>query len=46
MKWVRFRRGDEAGFGTVEGEFVHRHAGEMFAAPQPTGDRIPLTDVE
>lgn len=46
MKWLRFRRGEEAGFGTVEGEFVHRHAGEMLVSPQPTGERIPLADIE
>ena len=43
--WVRFRHRDAEGFGTLEGDTVLPHRGELFADPTPTGETIPLTDV-
>jgi 2-keto-4-pentenoate hydratase/2-oxohepta-3-ene-1,7-dioic acid hydratase in catechol pathway len=43
--WVRFGRDGEEGFGTLEGETVRVHAGDMFAAPAPTGETVALADV-
>ena len=45
-RWVRFRQADASeGFGTLEGENIIPHAGEMFAAPAPSGDALPLAGV-
>lgn len=46
MKWLRFRHGGAVGFGTLAGEHVEVHAGSMFDAPRPTGERLPLADIE
>lgn len=46
MKWLRFAHRGTPGFGTLDGDAVHVHAGSMFDAPQPTGERVPLADVE
>lgn len=35
--WVRFADGDEEGFGTLSGETIAVHTGDMFDAPKPTG---------
>jgi len=44
--WVRFARDDGAeGFGTLEGESVLPHAGDLFATPMPTGESLPLSAV-
>lgn len=39
--WVRF----EGGFGTLEGDHVVPHAGDMFGACAPDGAALPLADV-
>jgi 2-keto-4-pentenoate hydratase/2-oxohepta-3-ene-1,7-dioic acid hydratase in catechol pathway len=46
MKWMRFVHAGHAGFGTLEGDVVHRHDGSMFDAPRPTGEHVPVADVE
>ena len=46
MKWMRFRHGGHEGFGTLEGDAVVVHHGNMFDAPQPTGERLPLDAIE
>ena len=43
--WMRFEHAGQSGFGSVEGEWIHLHRGELFAGPQPTGERLPLADV-
>jgi Rv2993c-like, N-terminal len=35
--WVRFADGDEEGFGTLSGETIAVHTGDMFDAPKLTG---------
>ena len=37
--WIRFENGGKTGFGTVEGETIAVHSGDMFAAAKPTARR-------
>lgn len=46
MKWLRFRHGGQEGFGTLDGEQVVLHRGEMFGANEPTGERVAVADIE
>jgi len=46
MKWLRFRHAGVTGFGTLVGDHVEVHAGSMFDAPTPTGERLPLAGIE
>lgn len=46
MKWLRFRAGGPEAFGTLEGQEVAVYQGDMFAAPQPTGERVALASLE
>lgn len=43
--WVRFQRGGAQGFGTLQGETIAVHAGDMFAGATPTGETVPLAGV-
>ena len=43
--WIRFENGGKTGFGTVEGETIAVHSGDMFAAAKPTGETLKLSDV-
>ncbi|MFC7690609.1 DUF2437 domain-containing protein [Paeniroseomonas aquatica] len=43
--WVRFSRDSTTGFGTLEGESIAVHSGDMLAAPSPTGETVPLAAV-
>ena len=43
--WVRYERDGVAGFGTLEGESIQPHAGELFAGPSPSGAMLALGDV-
>jgi len=43
--WVRFEHNGRGGFGTLLESSVSVHAGDMFASPQPTGERLRLADV-
>ncbi|GLK77522.1 2-hydroxyhepta-2,4-diene-1,7-dioate isomerase [Methylopila jiangsuensis] len=44
--WVRFARGEAAGFGRLDGDAIVVHAGDMFDRPQPTGETLPLAGTE
>lgn len=47
MRFVRFQRGGESGFGVLDGDSTIRvHEGNMFASPRPTGKSIALDAVE
>jgi 2-keto-4-pentenoate hydratase/2-oxohepta-3-ene-1,7-dioic acid hydratase in catechol pathway len=46
MKWMRFRRAGNEGFGRVDREEVVVYDGELFGANRPTGERVALADVE
>jgi 2-keto-4-pentenoate hydratase/2-oxohepta-3-ene-1,7-dioic acid hydratase in catechol pathway len=41
-QWIRYSVGSSAGFGTLAGEIIHVHKGEMFAHSEPTGATLPL----
>ncbi|WP_029004228.1 fumarylacetoacetate hydrolase family protein [Azorhizobium doebereinerae] len=43
-RWVRFTDGGTTAFGTVEGDRIAIHAGDMFAGARPTGETRPLAD--
>lgn len=45
MKWMRFRLGDREAFGRVDGDDLVVHKGDLFGAPEPTGERVPLATV-
>jgi len=45
MRWLRFRHGDDVGFGTLEGDSVRCHEGDMFDAPRAGSRTIPLAEV-
>ncbi len=42
MKWLRFRHHGTAAFGTLDGDRVHLHQGDMFGTPVATGETLPL----
>ena len=41
-KWIRFEQGGKAGFGTLEGDTIAVHSGDLFAGAKPSG-RDPQT---
>jgi 2-keto-4-pentenoate hydratase/2-oxohepta-3-ene-1,7-dioic acid hydratase in catechol pathway len=43
--WVRFARDGAEGFGTLDGESIAIHAGEMLGDAAPTGESVPLASV-
>jgi 2-dehydropantoate 2-reductase len=45
-EWVRFERGGKTQFGTLEGDTIKVHEGDMFANPKATGESVKLTDVK
>lgn len=44
--WLRFEHRGKAGFGALDAERVAVHHGDMFHDPQPTGEWLPLSDVQ
>ncbi len=46
MKWMRCRQGGRELFGTLEGETLVVHDGEMFGDVRPNGERVPVSGVE
>lgn len=46
MKWLRFAYEGKTGFGTLDGDSVAVHAGDMFGACAPTGERIETSRIE
>ena len=45
MKWLRYRIGDQEGFGTIDGDEIRVHAGSMFEHPRETGIRLRLSEI-
>jgi 2-dehydropantoate 2-reductase len=45
-RWIRFEQAGKAGFGTLEGDTIAVHAGDMFAGATPTGQTVRLADVQ
>jgi len=44
-QWIRFAHGGSTGFGTLEGESVRVHEGDMFAQPRASGAVLALSSV-
>jgi len=45
-QWVRFERGGKKQFGTVEGDTIKVHEGDLFANPKATGESAKLSEVK
>lgn len=43
--WIRFSKGDNEGFGTLEGSTITVHGGDMFGEATATGATVALGDV-
>jgi ketopantoate reductase/2-keto-4-pentenoate hydratase/2-oxohepta-3-ene-1,7-dioic acid hydratase in catechol pathway len=44
--WIRFEKAGKAGFGTLEGDTISVHSGDLFAGAKATGDKVALKDVK
>lgn len=44
--WMRYSAGGATGFGTLDGEIITEHDGDMFDAPKLNGRTLKLSDVE
>ncbi len=45
-KWIRFEHNGNTGFGTLDGDSIIVHSGDMFAGAKPSGQTLKLSDVE
>lgn len=45
-KWVRFDQGGKQAFGTLDGDMIAVHSGDMFDNPTPTGEKVGLSQVK
>ena len=43
--WIRYDRQGAEGFGTLDGDVISVHSGNMFEGAQPTGETVNLSDV-
>ena len=43
--WMRFEAAGRLGFGSLDGERVQVHRGDLFAGAEPTGESLALADV-
>ena len=46
QQWVRYQHDGAIGFGTLAGDRIAEHRGDMFAAPESTGRTLALRDVK
>lgn len=44
-RWLRFEQAGQIGFGTLHGDRVQPHRGDMFGVCEPTGAELALGDV-
>src|SRR5438067_465116 len=44
-QWIRFERNGRLEFGTLQGDKIAVHRGDMFAGASPTGETVRLSDV-
>lgn len=44
--WARFERGGSKIFGVVEGERLRVHSGDLFLGAVPTGEELPIAELE
>jgi len=45
QRWIRYELDGSAGFGTLQGEQVREHRGDMFGKREPTGRSVALAQV-
>ena len=45
-QWIRFERNGRLEFGTLEGEKISVHSGDMFAGARATGESVKLAEVK
>jgi len=45
-QWIRYRANGKASFGTLSGDTIAEHSGDMFASPTATGQSLKLASVE
>ena len=45
-QWVRFERDGRIGFGTLDGDTIAVHGGDMFAGAKPTGETLKRSAVK
>src|ERR1700694_3689399 len=45
-KWIRFEQGGKTGFGTLEGDIIAVHTGDLFAGAKPSGEKLKLSKVQ
>jgi 2-dehydropantoate 2-reductase len=45
-KWIRFEQGGKTGFGTLEGDTIAVHTGDLFAGAKPSGQTLKLSEVQ
>jgi 2-keto-4-pentenoate hydratase/2-oxohepta-3-ene-1,7-dioic acid hydratase in catechol pathway len=46
VRWLRFTRGGQLGFGCLDGERVVVHRGDFFVDSEPTGETLTLGEVQ
>lgn len=46
MKWLRFTSRGKSGFGTLDGNAIAIHSGDMFGVCGPTGECVAAADIE
>jgi ketopantoate reductase/2-keto-4-pentenoate hydratase/2-oxohepta-3-ene-1,7-dioic acid hydratase in catechol pathway len=44
-KWIRFEQSGKTGFGTLEGDTIAVHSGDLFAGAKPSGQTLKLSEV-
>jgi ketopantoate reductase/2-keto-4-pentenoate hydratase/2-oxohepta-3-ene-1,7-dioic acid hydratase in catechol pathway len=45
-KWIRFEQDGKTGFGTLEGDSIAVHTGDLFAGAKPSGETLKLSAVQ
>ncbi len=45
-RWIRFEHEARVRFGTLEGDTIREHEGDMFATPRATGTSVPFAAVK
>jgi 2-keto-4-pentenoate hydratase/2-oxohepta-3-ene-1,7-dioic acid hydratase in catechol pathway len=43
--WIRYEYAGTTGFGTLDGQRIAEHEGDLFASPRPNGRSLALSDV-
>ena len=45
-KWIRFEQAGKPGIGTLEGDVIAVHTGDIFEGAKPSGQTVKLSDVQ